>query len=110
MKFIFEVRVKPGFTVEEYATNWVKASEIMQQTQGAKGTRLHRDMNDPNRLLAIASWDSREARNMKDDSKSEIVKRILAEHYEKCDITILGEFDEPEWEVIPADQINKNIP
>ena len=107
MKFIFEVRVKPGFTVEEYADNWIKASEIMQQTPGALGTRLHRDMNNPDRLLAIASWESREARNQKDDSKSDLVKRILAEHAEKCEITILGEFDEPEWEVMPENTVSK---
>ena len=101
MKFIFEVRVKPGYTVEEYAEKWLIASEIMQRTPGALGTRLHRDMNDPDRLLAIASWESREARDQKDDDKSEIVRKILAEHAEKCEINILGEFEEPEWEVIP---------
>ena len=101
MKFVFEVRVKPGFTVEEYAANWVAASRIMQQTPGALGTRLHRDMNDPDRLLAIASWESRGARNRKDDSRSEVVRRILAEQAEKCEVTILGEFDEPEWVVLP---------
>ena len=41
MKFIFEVRVKPGFSVEEYAKGWVEASEIIQQSEGAKGTYLH---------------------------------------------------------------------
>ena len=39
MKFIFEVIVKPGFTAEQYATNWIRASEIIQQTPGALGTR-----------------------------------------------------------------------
>lgn len=101
MKFIFEVIVKPGFTVEEYAENWVKASEIIQQTPGARGTRLHRDMNNPNRLLAIANWESREARDQKDDSKSKLVREILAEHYAKCDINVIGEFEEADWEVIP---------
>lgn len=101
MKFIFEVIVKPPFTVEEYAANWIRASEIMQQTPGAMGTRLHRDLNDPNRLLAIASWESKQARDLKDDSRDATVRRILAEHHEKCDIRIIGEFDEPQWEVIP---------
>jgi hypothetical protein len=26
MKFIFEVRMKPGYTVDEYADAWVRAS------------------------------------------------------------------------------------
>lgn len=106
MKFIFEVIVKPPFTVAEYASNWIKASEIMQRTTGACGTRLHRDLNDPNRLLAIASWESRAARNLKDDHRDATVRKILAEHYEKCDIRIIGEFDEPEWEVIPVPKNN----
>lgn len=29
MKFIFEVRVKPGYSAEEYAEAWVEASEII---------------------------------------------------------------------------------
>ena len=40
MKFIFEVRVKPGTTVEEYADAWVEASRIIQRTPGARGTCL----------------------------------------------------------------------
>ena len=102
MKFIFEVIVKPGFTVEQYAANWIRASEIIQQTPGALGTRLHRDLNNPNRLLAIANWESRQARDQKDDNRSKIVRDILAEHYQKCEINIIGEFDEPEWVVIPG--------
>ena len=99
MKFIFEVLLKPGFTAEEYAQNWVKASKIIQQNPGAKGTYLHRDLNRPDRLLAIAHWDSRTARDKKDDNKSMLVRAILAEHAKKCDINIIGEFDEPEWSV-----------
>lgn len=101
MKFIFEVLLNPGFSAEEYAANWVKASKIIQQTPGARGTRLHRDMNNPNRLLAVASWESREARDHKDDSRSTIVSDILAEHATKCEINVIGEFDDPEWTVAP---------
>lgn len=35
MKFIFLVRMKPGYTVAEYADAWVRASKIIQQTPGA---------------------------------------------------------------------------
>ena len=101
MKFIFEVRMKPGFTVEEYAEGWVKASKIMQQTPGARGTYLHRKLGCDDTVLAIAHWDSKEARDLKDDSASETVRSILAKHAKNCDITIIGEFEEPEWQVIP---------
>ncbi len=101
MKFIFEVRVKPGFTVEEYAQGWVEASEIIQQTPGARGTYLHRKIGEPDKVLAIAHWDSKADRDAKDDSRSEKVKAILAKHAKVCEVTVIGEFDEPEWQVLP---------
>ncbi|MCW8195234.1 antibiotic biosynthesis monooxygenase [Proteobacteria bacterium 005FR1] len=101
MKFIFEVTMKPGFTVEEYAEGWVKASEIIQQTPGARGTYLHRKIGEPNKVLAIAHWNSKEARDAKDDDRSATVKAIMEKHARHCDIEVIGEFEEPEWEVIP---------
>ena len=101
MKFIFEVRVKPGFTVEEYAQGWVEASEIIQQTPGARGTYPHRKIGEPDKVLAIAHWDSKAHRDAKDDSRSEKVKAILAKHAKVCEVTVIGEFDEPEWQVLP---------
>ena len=58
MKFIFQVHLRPGHTIEEYAHAWIRASEILQRAPGARGTLLHRKIGDPNTLLAIASWDS----------------------------------------------------
>lgn len=101
MKFIFEVRLKPGFSAEEYAANWVRASEVIQRTTGACGTRLHRKIGDPDTLLAIASWESKAARDAKDDRRDETVRRILEEHSQKCEIVVIGEFEEPEWVVLP---------
>lgn len=103
MKFIFEVRMKPGYTVDEYAEAWRQASEIIQQTPGALGTFLHRKIGEPDTLLAIAHWASKADRDAKDDSKHELVRSILARHAEKCVITVLGEFDEPEWAVLPPE-------
>jgi len=101
MKFIFEVTMKPGFSVEEYAEGWVKASEIMQQTPGALGTYLHRKLGSDDTVLAIAHWESKAARDEKDDNASELVRSILAKHAKHCDIRVVGEFAEPEWQVLP---------
>lgn len=101
MKFIFEVSMKPGFTVEEYAEGWLRASEIIQQTPGAQGTYLHRKIGEPDKALAIAHWDSKEARDAKDDKRDATVKAILEKHAKYCDIKVIGEFEEPEWEVVP---------
>lgn len=103
MKFIFEVRMKPGYTVTEYAEAWGRASEVIQQTPGALGTRLHRKIGDPDVLLAIASWESKAARDVKDDQRDDMVRSILEMHARKCEITFIGEFEEPEWEVMPHD-------
>lgn len=101
MKFIFEVRMRPGFTVEEYAEGWVRASEIIQQTPGARGTFLHRKIGHPDTVLAIAHWESKAHRDAKDDNRSAVVKAILEKHAHVCEITVIGEFEEPEWVVLP---------
>lgn len=103
MKFIFEVRMKPGYTVEEYAEAWVRASEVIQQTPGAKGTYLHRKIGHHDTLLAIAHWESKAHRDAKDDHKSKIVHTILEKHARNCEITVVGEFEEPEWMVMPPE-------
>lgn len=101
MKFIFEVRMKPGYTVEQYAAAWIEASEIIQRTPGAKGTYLHRKIGEPDTLMAIATWESKAHRDAKDDRRDATVKAILEKHARTCEITVIGEFEEPEWEVLP---------
>lgn len=101
MKFIFEVRMTPGYTVDEYADAWVRASRIIQRTPGARGTHLHRKIGDPTTLLAIATWESKEHRDAKDDRRDETVRAILDTHAKNCEITVIGEFDEPQWSVLP---------
>lgn len=101
MKFIFEVRMKPGYTVEEYAEAWLRASEIIQRTPGARGTFLYRKIGAPDTLLAIATWESKAHRDAKDDRRDETVRAILEKHAKTCEITVIGEFEEPEWAVLP---------
>lgn len=102
MKFIFEVRMKPGYTVEEYAQSWVQASHIIQRAPGARGTLLHRKIGDPNTLLAIATWNSKEDRDAKDDQRDTTVRAILKANAARCEIRLIGEFEEPEWVVLPT--------
>lgn len=102
MKFIFEVRMKPGYTVDEYAEAWIRASEIIQQAPGALGTHLHRKIGEPDVLLAIAHWESKAHRDAKDDHRSAIVHAILEKHAANCEISVIGEFEDPEWSVLPT--------
>ena len=86
MKYLFEVRIKPGYVAEQYAEAWVKASELIQRAPGARGTRLHRKIGDPTVLIAIAEWDSKAARDAsqgRDPRVDEIIRgaaRFLRDH------------------------------
>lgn len=101
MKYIFQVRVIPPYTVAEYAAGWAEASRIIQQTPGALGTELHRKIGSDDTLLAVAHWTSKAARDAKDDDRDARVRAILDRHARTCEITLIGEFEDPEW-VVPA--------
>ena len=102
MIYVFEVHIKPGHTVEQYAEAWVHASEIIQRAPGARGTRLHRKIDDPSTLLAIASWDTKAHRDTMEANPSDTVKAIIAGQAPFVDIRVVGEFDDPEWTVEPG--------
>ena len=102
MIFVFEVHVHPGYTAEAYAEAWVRASEIIQQAPGARGTRLHRKIGDDRKLLAIASWDSKAARDAMEANPSAEVQRIIAGQAGFVDVRVIGEFEDPGWVVNPG--------
>jgi heme-degrading monooxygenase HmoA len=101
MIFVFEVRIRPGHSAEEYAEAWVRASEIIQSAPGARGTRLHRKIGDPGTLLAIASWDSKRERDAAEANRDPRVQAILDAQSRAVQISIVGEFDDPSWIVLP---------
>ncbi len=101
MIYVFEVHIKPGHTAEQYADAWVRASKIIQRAPGARGTRLHRRLNDPTVLLAIAIWESKLQRDAMEASPSDAVKTIIASQAPFVDIRVVGEFDDPQWVVEP---------
>ena len=104
MKYIFEVKIKPGHTAEEYAAAWKRGSEEIQKKSGARGTRLHRKIGDPNTLLAIAEWDTKEARDKamtELENSDEATQGIIHAHREFGEFVKIGEYTNAEWEVIP---------
>lgn len=103
MKFVFEVRIKPGHTAEQYADAWVRVSELLQRAPGALGTRLHRRIGHDDALLAIASWDSKTSRDAMERRRDPRVDELLAEAAQHCDVRVIGEFEEPEWVVLPPE-------
>jgi heme-degrading monooxygenase HmoA len=102
MKFLFEVHIKPGYAAEQYAGAWVRASEIIQRAPGARGTRLHRKIGDPNVLLAIAEWESKPERDATQGRLPE-ADEIIRAAAKYCDIRLIGEFEDPEWVVLPPE-------
>ncbi len=101
MLYLFEVHIKPGHTAEDYADAWVRASELIQQAPGARGTRLHRKLDDPSVLIAIAEWDSKTERDAMEQKHNPEVAAIIRTAAPFCDIRPIGEFDEAEWVVLP---------
>ncbi|MCC5879635.1 MAG: antibiotic biosynthesis monooxygenase [Idiomarina sp.] len=102
MKYIFEVRIKDGYTAEHYAEAWLKASAIIQRAPGALGTELHRNLGDPKILIAIAHWESKAARDAMEAQHNAEVADIIRGAAPCCDIRPLGEFADPEWVVSPS--------
>jgi heme-degrading monooxygenase HmoA len=103
MLFVFEVHVKPGHSAERYATAWVEASRLIQQAPGARGTRLHRKIGDPHVLLAIASWQSKSARDAMEGAPQERIAEIIRTQAEFVEVKVIGEFEDPQWVVLPGD-------
>ena len=103
MHFIFEVHIKPGYSAQQYADAWLRASEIIQRSPGARGTRLHRKVGDDSVLLAIATWESKAVRDAMEASQPAAVRAIIASQAEFVDIKVVGAFDEPEWTVVPPE-------
>jgi hypothetical protein len=99
--YVFEVTVKPGYRAESYAEAWVAASKIIQRSPGARGTRLHRSLDDPSRLIAIARWNSKQDRDASAAVVDATVKEIIASQAPFVDIRVIGEFDDPDWVVNP---------
>lgn len=104
MKFIFEVRIKPGKTAEQYIQAWRNGSTIIQKGRGAQGTKLYHKTGDTNSFIAIATWESKDARDkaMKELERADPqTKEIIEKHKEYGEINILGAFDEPPQSVDP---------
>jgi len=103
MIFVFEVHVKEGHTADEYVGAWERASEIIQRATGARGTQLHRAIDRPEVMLAIAGWESKATRDTAEAERDPRVQAILDEQSELVDIRVVGEFGDPSSLVMPSD-------
>ncbi len=111
MKYIFEVTINPGFKAEDYAEIWEAESKIIQREPGACGTRLHRCIGMPSKLVAIASWQSKEMRDAAFKRLEEHDELIMlrARHEKVVTFHLIGEFEEPDWIVLPDQQLVRDV-
>jgi heme-degrading monooxygenase HmoA len=103
MLYLFEVHIKPGYTADDYAAAWVEASKLIQQAPGARGTRLHRKLDDPSVLIAIAQWESKAERDAMERAPNPEIADIIRRAAPFCEIHPIGEFDDAVWVVLPPD-------
>ena len=100
MKYIFEIHVRPGQSVEEYVEAWKSGSAIIQKQPGAQGTRLFRKIGEPDVLLAIADWTSKQHR---DDAMAALAladpetQDVLRRHEMFGKLRMIGEFTDTTW-------------
>jgi hypothetical protein len=96
--FVFEARIKPGCTEEQYVDAWRSGSAIIQGEPGALGTRLHR--NSAGVLVAIATWESKAARDAAikelglDGDIVDNTDSVLRSHLQFADVTPLFGLEE----------------
>ena len=102
MHYIFLVTANDGYSIEQYAESWTRASELIQRAPGAQGTRLHRMVGDERRALAIATWESKAARDAAAEVQGPDVQAIIESQADWVTIQFIGEFEAPEWEVLPT--------
>jgi hypothetical protein len=98
--YIFKIHLKPGYSAEDYANGWQRASAIIQQAPGAAGTRLHRQIGEAGTLLAIATWDSKLQRDAMEGKLPTAVQDIIESQMPHVDFEFVGQFEAPEWEVV----------
>jgi heme-degrading monooxygenase HmoA len=86
MKYIFETHIKEGYTAEDYAKAWLRASELIQRAPGACGTELLRVIGDPDRLIAIAQWENKASRDAMESQHNPDVAEIIRSAAAFCEI------------------------
>ena len=60
-RFVFQIVVKAGQEAL-FLEHWHNSSAAIQHMAGARGTRMHKKRGEENIYLAIAEWESEEAR------------------------------------------------
>jgi hypothetical protein len=112
--YVFRFMLRHGHSIEDYIDDWRAGSKIIQQEPGARGTKLYR-MSNRNVYYAVATWDSRSAREamleklfkkVSDSFEAERL-RILVKHEQHALIDCLGyDVATPEYNIELICEVN----
>jgi heme-degrading monooxygenase HmoA len=105
MKGVFLWKVRPGMEAE-FERRWVAGSERWQRKPGARGTRLHRGVEDGSLYLGYASWESlghrqRAEEMMRAEEAAEPALFEVSRTDHVAEFSLVGFFDEPHVSVMP---------
>ena len=98
-RYIFQVEVRPG-EEENFRESWHSGSMPIQKCLGARGTRLHLKRGAERTFIAIAEWESKEARDAAfaklDNPDNPLGKdmRRWGENEDFGTVTLIAEVDE----------------
>jgi hypothetical protein len=114
MIYVFQVQLDLGTELRQYIAAWKRGSEVIQRSAGARGIRLYQKIGSQDKLLNIATWDSKISRDMamealrRADAKTQA---LLHRHEDFGKVTFIGAFDEiaSVFEEEPAFKTPKNI-
>ena len=65
-RYIWTIKLHDSQDEQEFIAHWREGSELLQEYEGALGTRIHRVRDQPRSFFLVAEWESRAARDAMD--------------------------------------------
>lgn len=62
-RYVWKIKLNDDVKEEDFLRFWRDSSSIIQEYPGAKGTHMHKVRGEDRTYLAIAEWESIEARD-----------------------------------------------
>ena len=62
-RFIWKIKLKDGFSDDQFIKHWRDASAILQEYPGAQGTLIHKTRGEDRTYFLVAQWESQEYRD-----------------------------------------------
>lgn len=96
-----------GVMVEDYVRAWKVGSAIIQKSAGSYGIKLYQKVGQQNKLLNVATWESKTAREIAMESlkRADHATRVLLHRHEDFGkVNVIGEFEDTGWTVNPPEE------